>query len=64
LFAEVDERQVGAFRLLVPDLSTVDLLALVLSAGAFLALFRFKTGMLATLFVSALVGAIARLVSS
>jgi chromate transporter len=61
LFAEVDERHVGPLRLLVPALSTVDPLALALSAGAFLALFRFKTGMLATLGASALVGAALRL---
>jgi chromate transporter len=61
LFAEVGERQVGPLRLLVPDLSTVDLLALALSAGAFIALFRFKTGMLVTLGGSALLGAVARL---
>ena len=55
------DRQAGPLRLLVPDLSTVDLLALALSAGAFIALFRFKTGMLVTLGVSALLGAVARL---
>jgi chromate transporter len=64
LFTEVDERQFGALRLLVPALATVDLVALALSAASFIALFRFKTGMLVTLGVSALLGAVARLALS
>src|SRR5690606_10825467 len=61
LFNHVDERQLGPLRLLIPDISSVDVLALALSAGAFIALFRFKAGMLATLGVCALLGAAARL---
>ena len=56
LFAEVAEvRRMGA-RLLVPDWSTLDPAALVLAAGAFLALFRFKLGMMKTLAFSAAAG--------
>jgi chromate transporter len=43
-------------RLLVPVWSTVDWLAVVLAAGAFLALFRFKLGMMKTLAASAAAG--------
>jgi chromate transporter len=56
LFAEVGERQVGPLRLLVPALSTLNVAALALTAGAFVALFRFRTGMMVTLGVSALLG--------
>jgi chromate transporter len=56
LFAEVGERQVGPLRLLVPALSTVNVAALALTAGAFVALFRFRTGMMVTLGVSAALG--------
>ena len=63
LFAEVTEQHVGPLRLFVPTLHTVDLLALALSAGAFIALFRFKIGMLVTLGASALLGAVARLLT-
>jgi chromate transporter len=60
LFAEVAEQRVGPLRLFVPTVNTIDVLALALSAGAFIALLRFKAGMLTTLGASALVGAIAR----
>lgn len=61
LFTEVDERHFGPLRVFVPNLEAVDLLALALSAAAFVALFRFKTGMLTTLGASALLGLLARL---
>lgn len=61
LFAEVGERSVGPVRLLLPTLSTLDSTVLVLSAGAFLAIFRFKAGILPTLAGSAALGALARL---
>jgi chromate transporter len=60
LFAEVAEQHLGPVRLFVPSVTTIDLLALFLAAGAFLALFRFKIGMLATLGASAVLGAVAR----
>jgi chromate transporter len=63
LFAEVTEQHIGPLRLFVPTLSTIDLLALALSVGAFIALLRFKVGMLVTLGASALLGAVARLLA-
>jgi chromate transporter len=56
LFREVGEVHWMGMRLLVPDWGTVDWAALVLAAFAFLALFRFKLGMLATLAASAAAG--------
>jgi chromate transporter len=56
LFGRVDERHWLGLRLLVPEWSTVDWLAVVLAAGAFLALFRFRLGMMKTLAASALAG--------
>jgi chromate transporter len=61
LFGGVDERHVGPLRLLLPVASTIDPVAVALSVGAFIALFRFKTGMVVTLGASALVGAVAHL---
>jgi chromate transporter len=52
----VDEFHWMGLRLLVPVWSTVDGLAVVLAAGAFLALFRFKLGMMKTLAASAAAG--------
>jgi chromate transporter len=60
MFAEVVEQRVGPLRLLVPTLDTIDVLALALSAGAFIAMLRFKAGMLTTLGACALLGAIVR----
>ena len=56
LFGRVDELHWMGLRLLVPVWSTVDWPAVVLAAGAFLALFRFKLGMMKTLAASALAG--------
>jgi chromate transporter len=56
LFGTVTEVWAGPLRLWVPDASTLDPVALVLAAGAFLALFRFKLGMLPTLAASAALG--------
>ncbi|HEX7181280.1 MAG TPA: chromate efflux transporter [Thermoanaerobaculia bacterium] len=53
LFGEVAEVHRMGARLLVPDWSTLDPAALVLAAGAFLALFRFRLGMMKTLAFSA-----------
>lgn len=60
LFARIDEHQAGSLRLLVPAMSTLDLPALVLSAGAFLAVFRFKVNLPWTLAASAVLGVLAR----
>ena len=56
LFGRVDEVHRLGVRLLVPDWGTLDPAALVLAAFAFLALFRWKIGMLKTLAASALAG--------
>jgi chromate transporter len=56
LFGRVDELRWMGMRLLVPVWGTVDWLAVVLAAGAFLALFRFKLGMMKTLAASAAAG--------
>ncbi len=58
LFGEVGEVHRLGMRLLVPDWSTLDLGAVLIAAGAFLALFRWKLGMLKTLALSAAAGMI------
>lgn len=58
LFDVVDERQIGRFRLLVPDFQTLDVVAFLISIAAFIALFRYKIGMLSTLAWSAAAGII------
>ncbi len=62
VFANVQETR-GALdtRLLIPDLATVDLAALVISTSAFVAMLRFKVGMLPVLGVSAAAGMVVRL---
>jgi chromate transporter len=56
IFATVHEVQAFGMRLLVPEWATIDWAAFVLAVGAFVALFRFKLGMIPTLLVSALLG--------
>ena len=56
VFGEVGEWRGVGLRLLIPDLATLDPLALLLSAGAMLAIFRFKLGMLKVLGACALLG--------
>ena len=58
LFGIVDERRIGRLRLLIPDIQTLDVIALLISIAAFVALFRFKVGMLLTLSFSAGAGII------
>lgn len=60
MFGVVEERHVGPLRLFVPELTTIEPLAVALALGAFVALFRFKTGMLTVLGASACIGMIAR----
>ena len=62
IFGVVNERQTGPLRLYVPEWNTLDVAALVLTVISFLALFRFKLGMLPTLALSATLGMIYRLV--
>ena len=62
LFARVGEAHVLGARILIPDLSTLDPVALVLAVAAAVALFRFKTGMIGTLLACAAIGAVWALV--
>ena len=57
LFHEVAERHIGPLRLFVPAWSSLDVPAALLTAGAMLAMFRWKLGLAKTLAVSALLGA-------
>ncbi len=56
IFAVVNESHAWGIRMLNPDWSTMDPVLLVISITAFVAIFRFKTGMILTLLVSALIG--------
>jgi chromate transporter len=56
VFAEVEQVFVGPLRLFVPDPATLDPVALVIAAAAFVALFRYRASMLATLAGAALAG--------
>lgn len=53
LFSVVDEWSFGQLRLLIPDLQTLDVAALVIALAAFVALFRYNLSMLTTLALSA-----------
>jgi chromate transporter len=64
LFGEVEEVRHLGMRLLVPDWRTLDIGAVLIAAGAFLALFRWKLGMLKTLALSAAAGLVWSLVVS
>jgi chromate transporter len=57
LFAEVAEQHRLGVRLLVPDWATIDPAAAAIAVGAFVAMFRFKVGMLPTLGGGVLLGA-------
>ncbi len=56
IFERVDEVRLNGLRLYIPDVTTLDVASLVIAVAAFVALFRFKLGMIPTLFLSALVG--------
>jgi chromate transporter len=58
LFGTVESMEVGPAVFLVPDLSTLDWRAVLIAVGAVIALFRYKTGMLATLGVAAMTGVV------
>jgi chromate transporter len=62
IFATVAERRVHGIRLLIPDWTTVDVAAAALAAGALVAMFRFKAGMIPTLALSAGIGLIYHLI--
>ena len=56
IFAEVRPWEVGVLSLPLPVLSSINWLALALTAAALVATLRFKTGMIATLTAAALIG--------
>ncbi|MCE8035139.1 chromate efflux transporter [Billgrantia tianxiuensis] len=56
VFAEVGEWRGAGLRLLIPDVASLDVAALVLSVAALLAIFRFGVGMLKVLGTCALAG--------
>jgi chromate transporter len=56
LFAEVREVDYLGARLLIPQWATVDVASLLIAIGAFVALFRFKLGMMGTLAGAVAVG--------
>jgi chromate transporter len=58
IFAEVRPWELSVFSLSLPVLSSIDWLALALTAAALVATLRFKTGMIATLSAAALIGAL------
>ncbi len=62
VFSQVTDVYFSRLRLMVPDWATLEPIALVIAVTAFVALFRFKTGMIPTLAVSAGVGLLYRLV--
>jgi len=64
LFTDIAERHVGPVRLLVPEASSLEPAALVLSLAALIALLRLHFGMIPTLAVSALAGAAWRLLGA
>ncbi len=61
LFARVDEVAAGPLRLHRPDVTTLDPFALALSLAAFVALLRFKIGLMPTLATAALLGMVWKL---
>jgi chromate transporter len=56
LFAEVNEVRTAGVRLLVPEWGTLDIAALLITIGAFAALFLLKWGMIRTLLLAAAAG--------
>ena len=56
VFGEVNAVQMGPVRLWMPAFATIDGMALLLVAGALIAMFRFRLGMVPVLLVTALIG--------
>jgi chromate transporter len=61
LFRSLDERSAFGMRLLVPEWATLDPWVLALATVAFVALFRFRLGMIATLTGTAALGIVVHL---
>jgi chromate transporter len=64
LFGTVVETHYGPVRVLAPEWRTIDWAALVIALAAFMAMFRFKAGMIPTLAASALAGLAYHLLTS
>ena len=62
LFGKLHESHAGGARLLIPARETLDLTALLIAAGAFVALFVFKRGMIVTLVFSATFGVLLHMI--
>jgi len=60
LFGEVREQHLGRLILQLPALGTLNVAALVLATAAVVAMFRFKVGMIATLFGCSIAGILIR----
>ncbi len=58
LFATVTEQHVGVLRLFIPDWRSLDIVALLFAAASFLALFRFKIGVIPLVGAAAGLGAL------
>jgi chromate transporter len=56
MFARVDEARLGPLHLLVPDVATIDVAAVVLASAAMLAMLRFHVSLPKTLAAAALLG--------
>jgi chromate transporter len=56
LFAEFDQRRIAGMTLQIPDWHSMDIAATLLAAAAFVAIFRFRLGMVTTIGLSVLAG--------
>jgi chromate transporter len=56
LFGTVIDQSRYGVRILVPDWSTLDVMALAIACGAIIAMFRYKIGMIPALIAAAAVG--------
>ena len=64
LFAQVTEMHVTGIRLLVPELSSLNIAATAIAAGAFVALFRLHWGVLRTLGIACAAGLLVQVLVS
>jgi chromate transporter len=60
LFAQVHERWIGPMRLFVPEMATLDALALAMTVAALVAMLWLRLGLLPTLGASAVIGLLVR----
>ncbi len=64
LFGSLEERRVLGMRLLIPEWATLDPWILALTGVAFVALFRFRLGMIYTLVGTAALGIVVHFVQA